>query len=417
MSRAPDPIRLGVVCDYLEERWPSMDLVGEMILDHLAAPATPARSPPTASARPAAPARPLPGLGPPGVAPGTPTASQPLPRLPPRPPPSSSGAGRFDLYHLVDHSYGQLVHVLPPGRAVVTCHDLDTFRCLLDPAAEPRPRWFRAMARRILDGPAEGRGRGLRQRGDPRPRSSATASCPRSGCASSTLGPPRVLPRARPRADAEAAAAARPASTRTARPSSCTSARTSPASGSTSCWTSSPASAARMPGARLVKVGGGSRPSRSAWRGSLGIADAIAVIPYFDPKVLASARPWRPSTAARRWCSSPARPRGSACPWPRPWPAATAVLASDIPVLREVGGDAAVYAPRRRRRRLGRGRLARPRRTGADRSRPGTPVATPGSPRAVRFAWTTHVGSTHADVPGRPRRPDRRGRFESVSSA
>src|SRR5262245_34324585 len=35
---------------------------------------------------------------------------------------------KFDLFHLVDHSYGQLVHYLPQERTVVTCHDLDTFR-------------------------------------------------------------------------------------------------------------------------------------------------------------------------------------------------------------------------------------------------------------------------------------------------
>src|SRR4029077_2606599 len=28
----------------------------------------------------------------------------------------------------------------------------DTFRCLLEPEVEPRPLWFRAMARRILSG-------------------------------------------------------------------------------------------------------------------------------------------------------------------------------------------------------------------------------------------------------------------------
>src|SRR5262249_27089452 len=54
--------------------------------------------------------------------------------------------------HVLDHSYAQLVHVLPPGRAGVYCHDLDSFRCLFDRAADPRPWWFRAMARRILDG-------------------------------------------------------------------------------------------------------------------------------------------------------------------------------------------------------------------------------------------------------------------------
>lgn len=58
----------------------------------------------------------------------------------------------FDLFHIVDHSYAQLALVLPPGRIIVTCHDLDTFRCLLDRAKEPRPRWFRAMAGRTLRG-------------------------------------------------------------------------------------------------------------------------------------------------------------------------------------------------------------------------------------------------------------------------
>ncbi len=57
-----------------------------------------------------------------------------------------------DLFHIVDHSYSQLVHSLPAERTVVTCHDLDTFRCLLDPACEKRPGWFRAMTARILKG-------------------------------------------------------------------------------------------------------------------------------------------------------------------------------------------------------------------------------------------------------------------------
>jgi len=61
-------------------------------------------------------------------------------------------ASQFAAFHIVDHSYSQLVHALPAGRTGVQCHDLDSFRCLLDPAAEPRPRWFRAMAKRILSG-------------------------------------------------------------------------------------------------------------------------------------------------------------------------------------------------------------------------------------------------------------------------
>ncbi len=60
--------------------------------------------------------------------------------------------GRFDAYHVVDHSYAALVHSLPHARTGVYCHDLDAFRCLLDPKSEPRPFWFRAMTRRILAG-------------------------------------------------------------------------------------------------------------------------------------------------------------------------------------------------------------------------------------------------------------------------
>jgi glycosyltransferase involved in cell wall biosynthesis len=61
-------------------------------------------------------------------------------------------ARRFDLFHVADHTYAQLVHDLPPGRTGVYCHDLDAFACLLDPTHNPRPRWFRALALRILSG-------------------------------------------------------------------------------------------------------------------------------------------------------------------------------------------------------------------------------------------------------------------------
>ncbi|MCE9608440.1 MAG: glycosyltransferase [Planctomycetia bacterium] len=58
----------------------------------------------------------------------------------------------FDAFHIVDHSYAHVVHELPSNRTGVYCHDLDTFRCLLEPHKDPRPLWFRAMARRILSG-------------------------------------------------------------------------------------------------------------------------------------------------------------------------------------------------------------------------------------------------------------------------
>jgi glycosyltransferase involved in cell wall biosynthesis len=61
-------------------------------------------------------------------------------------------AGTFDFFHICDHSYSQLVHVLPSQYTGVFCHDQDAFRCLLEPNLRPRPRWLRWVARRVLEG-------------------------------------------------------------------------------------------------------------------------------------------------------------------------------------------------------------------------------------------------------------------------
>ena len=61
-------------------------------------------------------------------------------------------ARRSEFVHIVDHSYAHLVNAVPPGRAGVYCHDLDAFRSILEPENEPRPQWFRRLARRTLEG-------------------------------------------------------------------------------------------------------------------------------------------------------------------------------------------------------------------------------------------------------------------------
>jgi glycosyltransferase involved in cell wall biosynthesis len=141
-------LRVGVVCDYLEEGWPSMDLAGDMLLSGLSNLSGIAAS----RLRPRFRRRLLavPVIGGHSFARNT-------DRLVNRTydyPKWLRVAARagYDVFHIVDHSYAHLVSDLPPQRTVVTCHDLDTFRCLLDPASEPRPHWFRAMTRRILDG-------------------------------------------------------------------------------------------------------------------------------------------------------------------------------------------------------------------------------------------------------------------------
>jgi glycosyltransferase involved in cell wall biosynthesis len=141
--------RVGLVCDFVEENWPSMDLVANMVFERL----DQEHSSTLEVTRICPPLRPrfgrIPGIG---QAAMFRNADRLLNRfvdygraLKPR-------TEEFDLYHLIDHSYSQLVLDLPPGKTVVTCHDLDTFRCVLQPEHQPRPRWFRAMTERILDG-------------------------------------------------------------------------------------------------------------------------------------------------------------------------------------------------------------------------------------------------------------------------
>lgn len=57
---------------------------------------------------------------------------------------------KYDVFHIVDHSYAQLVRHVDRKRAVITCHDLDAFRSVIDPQAEPRPAWFRWFSQYLL---------------------------------------------------------------------------------------------------------------------------------------------------------------------------------------------------------------------------------------------------------------------------
>lgn len=141
--------RLAVLTDFPDEGWPSMDLCGDMLLGHLPREGSLA----VEAARICPPFRRL-ATRPPVL--GRRNAAFNADRLLNRfllfPQHARRAALRFDLFHVVDHTYAQLAHALPAGRAGVYCHDLDAFRCLLDPAGEPRPRWFRALARCILTG-------------------------------------------------------------------------------------------------------------------------------------------------------------------------------------------------------------------------------------------------------------------------
>ena len=143
------PLKVAIIADLLEESWPSMDLVADMLVEGLRAryrgciEATLIRPPLRArmSRLPLAAA-----LGP------ALTIDRVANRLWDYPRTTRGVSDKFDLFHIVDHSYAHLVHTLPAERTLVTCHDLDTFRSILEPEHEQRPALFRAMTRRILAG-------------------------------------------------------------------------------------------------------------------------------------------------------------------------------------------------------------------------------------------------------------------------
>jgi len=141
------PVRVGIVADFVEERWPSMDLAADLTLeavDRYGGGFEPELL------RPEMP-RVLGGRfgRPPGEAPN---AARLLGRYLAYPRWLRRRANDFRLFHVVDHSYAHLVDHLPKRPVVVTCHDLDAFRSLLGADKERRPWWFRATMRRVMAG-------------------------------------------------------------------------------------------------------------------------------------------------------------------------------------------------------------------------------------------------------------------------
>ena len=140
--------RVALICDLKEEGWPSMDLVADMLYKHLLE--SHSARVETILIRPQLKSRfqKMPFVG---NSKAAYTTDRFLKRL--------YDYDRFiktlpafDVYHLMDHSYSHLVHSLPANRTIVTCHDLDTFRCLLEPDKEPRSKPFRMMMQKAMDG-------------------------------------------------------------------------------------------------------------------------------------------------------------------------------------------------------------------------------------------------------------------------
>jgi glycosyltransferase involved in cell wall biosynthesis len=143
------PRRLALCCDYPEEQWLSMDLCAQMLWAQLQAQPdaklTAVQICPPFQRR----WQQIPKFGQSAAAFNT---DRLLNRLWDYPQWVKPLAPKFDYFHVCDHSYAAIVHGLPAARTGVYCHDIDAFRSLVTPELEPRPAWYRAMSRRILTG-------------------------------------------------------------------------------------------------------------------------------------------------------------------------------------------------------------------------------------------------------------------------
>jgi glycosyltransferase involved in cell wall biosynthesis len=314
--------RLALLPDFPEEQWPSMDLVAEQLLrglkqNHADRFDTQRFCPPFVHLTTRL-------LGQGGAAKN---ADRLFNRFITYPRHARKIARNFDLFHLCDHSYSQVIHALPPGRTGVFCHDLDTFRCLLEPALEPRPRWFRAMARRILTGMQKAA------------IVFHTTLAVRSQIEKYALVDPSRLVHAPLGVaseffDGTSTDALQPSALSLLHVGSCI-----PRKRIDVLLNVFAAVHHRLPETRLIQVGGEFTPAQRQQIANLGIENSITQFQGLNRSALAG----HYRAALLVLVTSDAE--GFGLPVAEALATGAAVLASDIPVLREVGGGAAVYAP------------------------------------------------------------------------
>lgn len=321
------PSTVAVVADMLEEGWPSMDLVADMLIDRMAA-----EHPGRVSATLVRPRlrRRLSRIstsGRAGMADRLANRFWDYPRV------ARRIARRFDLYHIVDHSHAHLVHDLPADRTIVTCHDLDTLRSVLDPVIEPRSAAFRAMTRRILAGLRRARHVAcdteatrealVRRVGIPEARTSVILNGPHPSCS----------PVPDPPVDVEAVRLLGGAG----REDVLHVGSTIPRKQIETLLRVFAAVRRQRPAARLIRVGGPFSADQRRLVRELDIGDALVVLPFLDRDTLASI--YRHSALV----VLPSEREGFGLPVLEAMSSGTPAIASDIEALREVGGNAAAY--------------------------------------------------------------------------
>ncbi|HEY2012952.1 MAG TPA: glycosyltransferase family 1 protein [Bryobacteraceae bacterium] len=318
----------------MEELWPSMDLIADMFLERVEEGHRESVQAERLRPRMVRHFTGLPGFGGSRMAHN---ADRLLNRFWRYPSWLRKRAADFDVFHLVDHSYAQLVHELPAGRTVVTCHDLETFRCLVDSGSRRRGSWVhRSMARRTLSGLQ----RAVRVTCD----SQATrnelityglVAADRVRVVANGVNP-ACSPHPDAAADLEAERLLGPAGTA---PEVLNVGSTVPRKRVDVLLRAFGEVRRRVPDARLIRVGGPFTPGQSVLAGQAGLADSVRVLPFVSRAVL-SAVYRRAAVVAQ-----PSEYEGFGLPIVEAMACGSVVLASDIPVFREVGGTAVCRCP------------------------------------------------------------------------
>jgi glycosyltransferase involved in cell wall biosynthesis len=245
--------------------------------------------------------------------------------------------GQFDVYHVVDHSYSHLLHKLPSRRAIVTCHDLEAFRCLLEPDQEPRSQLFKKALQYVLTG--------LQQATHIACVSGATRD---ALIAYGLVAPERVsvVPNG-----ADPACSSQPNQEADRTADILLGPRTHSAIEILHVGSTIPRKridvllrvidALRMeaPAVRLVRIGEPPTASQRRLIDRLDLRSAVTVLPFLDKAVLAAV--YRRAALVLL----PSEREGFGLPVVEAMACGTPVVASDIPALREVGGRATAYCP------------------------------------------------------------------------
>ena len=322
-----NPLRVAVIADYLEEQWPSMDLVAEMLMAHLQVEHQGRVA--ATLVRPRMPRRLGRLLG------RARAFDRVVARFVDYPRTIASLRGRFDVYHVVDHTYAHLVHALPADRTVVTCHDVDAFRSILQPEDEQRSAPYRWMSARILAGlrlaahvPCDSestRDALVSLAGFPQDRLSVIAN----GTDTARWQDTDAL------ADLEAARLLGPRQ----RVELLHVGSTIPRKRIDILLDVFAAVKAERKDARLIRVGGPFTAEQRVRARELGILDAVVVLPFVDRATLAAVYRRAALTLL------PSEREGFGLPLVESLASGTPMVATDIPVLRELGGDAVSYCP------------------------------------------------------------------------